>query len=189
MHNSQNMFVRLKTNKQKCKCTESIYCLLSNFILVLQEYKPVFILVNNSVTGYASSMQWISNSMKFQKAQDLKTFRSFFKKVYLSTKCTFSGKRSENDFVMRSIHLENVHHCLPTTHRRNYCGLRTKLVCSVSKFILPLLKRVKNSNNKEPGTNYLKLVENQDTLTYPHSQLLPDLKVYIVTIPTEHNSS
>lgn len=117
--------------------------------------------------------------------------------MYLSTKCTFSGKRSENDFVMRSIHLENVHHCLPTTHSSNYCGLRTQLFCSVSKFVLSLVKRVKiiiiriknNNNNKEPGTNYLKLVENQDTLTDPHSQLLPDLKGYIVTIPTERNSS
>lgn len=90
---------------------------------------------------------------------------------------------------MRSIHLENVHHCLPTTRSRNYCGLRTKLFCSVSKFVLSLVKRVKNNNNKEPGTNYLKLVENQDTLTDPHSQLLPDLKGYIVTIPTERNSS
>lgn len=60
---------------------ESIYCLFSNFVLVLQEEKPVLISVSHSVTGYASSMQWISNGTKFQKAQDLKTtqtFRSFF---------------------------------------------------------------------------------------------------------------
>jgi len=77
---------------------------------VLQEDKPVLLSVSHSLTGYASSMQWISNGTKFQKAQDLKntqTFRSFFLKVHLSKKCTFSGKRSESNFVERSVCLGN----------------------------------------------------------------------------------
>lgn len=36
--------------------------------------------------------------------------------------------------------------------------------------------------------NYFKLVENQDTLTDPHFQLLPDLKGYIISIPMECTS-
>lgn len=64
------------------------------------------------------------NSKRHKISKTLKHLGPFLKKIHLSTKCTFSGKRSETDFVERSVCLGNTKHCLPTTHGRNYCGLR-----------------------------------------------------------------
>lgn len=41
---------------------------------------------------------------------------------------------------------------------------------------------------KESEINYFTMFENQDTVTERHSQLLPDLKEYIILIPLECTS-
>lgn len=62
-------------------------------------------------------------------------------------KHTFLGKRSENDFVVRSACLGNTMLCLAPGLSSNYWGLRTKLACSKHQNLFSSYERGKRAWN------------------------------------------